>query len=97
MKIPRKAKRNLKRSIRKNEVAIHSKPVKKVVYSFNEGDLVTTNPKDRDFTDTSSICLVLDYSEGEYVTVWRPTGEFQARSATVRIIQKAEKATKNNE
>ena len=97
MKIPKKAKRSLKKAIRKSEVAVHSKPVKKVVYSFNEGDLVTTNPKDREFSDTSSICLVLDYSEGEYVTVWRPTGEFQARAATVRIIQRAEIVTKNIE
>jgi len=97
MKIPKKAKRNLKRSIRKNKIEVHSRPVRKVVYSFNEGDLVTTNPKDRNFEDTSSICLVLDYSEGEYVTVWRPTGEFQAKAATVRIIQRANKATKNNE
>lgn len=90
MKIPKKAKRSLKRSIRSNKVEVHSKPVKKVVYSFNEGDLVTTNPRDHEFKDTSSICLVLNYSEGEYVTVWRPTGEFNARSATVRIIQRAE-------
>jgi hypothetical protein len=89
MKIPKKAKRNLKKSIRKNQIEVHSKPQRKVVYSFNEGDLVTTNPKDHNFEDTDSICLVLHYSEGEYVTVWRPTGEFSARSATVRIIQRA--------
>ena len=97
MKIPKKAKKNLKRSIRKNKIEIHSRPVRKVVYSFNEGDLVTTNPKDRNFEDTESICLVLDYSEGEYVTVWRPTGEFNAKSAAVRIIQRADSDNKNNE
>ena len=89
MKIPRKAKRSLKRKIRINTVEIHSKPKKKVVYSFNEGDLVTTNPRDHEFKDTSSICLVIEYSDGEYVKVWRPTGMFTARSATVRIIQRA--------
>jgi len=106
MKIPRKAKRSIKKELSKQGINTqsstpsHSKvkrtvvdksavPQKKVVYSFNEGDLVTTNPKDKNFDDTSSICLVLDYDEGEYLTVWRPTGAFSARASTVRIIQRA--------
>jgi hypothetical protein len=89
MKIPKKAKRQIKKELKNNRVAVGSPPRKKVVYAFNEGDLVTTNPKDHEFKDTSSICLVLDYSDGEYLTVWRPTGAFTARSASVRIIQRA--------
>jgi hypothetical protein len=105
MKIPRKAKRQIKKSMasqgistnkkRKQNAPIKSQvskgqiPRKKVVYSFNEGDLVTTNPKDYEFKDTSSICLVLDYDEGDYLTVWRPTGAFSARASSVRIIQRA--------
>lgn len=104
MKIPRKAKRQIKKTMAKKGIStgIHSKgrtpvksqvdkgsvPRRKVVYSFNEGDLVTTNPKDREFKDTSSICLVLDYNEGDYLTVWRPTGAFSARASSVRIIQR---------
>ncbi len=104
MKIPRKAKRQIKKSMAakgiesgkktRNTASVKSKiskgsvPKKKVVYSFNEGDLVTTNPKDHNFNDTESICLVLDYSEGDYLTVWRPTGAFSARASAVRIIQR---------
>ncbi len=89
MKIPRSAKRKIKKELSNHRVSVSQKPRKKVVYSFNEGDLVTTNPKDSSFEDTSSICLVLDYSDGEYVTVWRPTGSFTARASQVRIIQRA--------
>lgn len=105
MKIPKKAKRKIKKSMaeqgiqtsksKQSNAPVRSQinkdlvPRKRTVYSFNEGDLVTTNPKDKDFKDTSSICLVLDYDEGEYLTVWRPTGAFSARAASVRIIQRA--------
>lgn len=105
MKIPRKAKRQIKKSMANQGISTNKKrtqnapiksqvskgqiPRKKVVYSFNEGDLVTTNPKDHEFKDTSSICLVLDYDEGDYLTVWRPTGAFSARASSVRIIQRA--------
>ncbi len=105
MKIPRKARRQIKKSLAqqglnnskkktknapvKSQVSTGLKPRKKVVYSFNEGDLITTNPKDHEFKDTSSICLVLDYDEGDYLTVWRPTGAFSARASAVRIIQRA--------
>lgn len=106
MKIPNKAKRGIKKELKKQGIQTKTStsghasvsrssidrssiPKKKVMYSFNEGDLVTTNPKDKDFSDTSSICLVLDYDEGEYLTVWRPTGAFSARASTVRIIQRA--------
>ena len=105
MKIPRKAKRQIKKSMSqqgistgrkrkgntptKSQISLGEAPRRKVVYSFNEGDLVTTNPKDHEFKDTSSICLVLDYDEGDYLTVWRPTGAFSARASSVRIIQRA--------
>lgn len=106
MKIPKSAKRNIKKQLNKPVIKSNGtlpvksqvtktthtsteRPQKKIMYSFNEGDLVTTNPKDRNFEDTSSICLVLDYDEGEYLTVWRPTGAFSARASAVRIIQRA--------
>ena len=104
MKIPRKAKRQIKKSMAAKGIESGKKTrntasvkkmlntdglkQKKVVYSFNEGDLVTTNPKDHNFNDTESICLVLDYNEGDYLTVWRPTGAFSARASAVRIIQR---------
>lgn len=105
MKLPNKAKATIKKQLsssgnlpKKSTSAVvqthqttnmSEKPEKKVIYSFNEGDLVTTNPQDKEFKDSSSICLVLDYKDGEFLTVWRPTGQFSVRASKVRIIQRA--------